>query len=42
MHGAGQEAAAQTEVLDVETHRPPIDDVVADLYEHWLKNSAPG
>jgi ABC-2 type transport system ATP-binding protein len=32
-----EQAAAQTEVLDVETHRPPIDDVVADLYEHWLK-----
>ena len=29
-------AAAQTEVLDVETHRAPIDEVVADLYEHWL------
>ena len=26
-----------TEVLDVETHRLPIDEVVADLYEHWLK-----
>jgi ABC-2 type transport system ATP-binding protein len=30
-------AAAQTEVLDVETHRAPIDHVVADLYEHWLQ-----
>jgi ABC-2 type transport system ATP-binding protein len=30
------QAAAQTEVLDVETHRAPIDEVVADLYEHWL------
>lgn len=28
-------ASAATEVLDVETHRPDIDDVVADLYEHW-------
>jgi ABC-2 type transport system ATP-binding protein len=31
------EAAAQTEVLDVETHRPPIDDVIADIYEAWLR-----
>jgi ABC-2 type transport system ATP-binding protein len=31
-----EEAAAQTEILDVETHRAPIDEVVADLYEHWL------
>ena len=31
-----EQAAAQAEVLDVETHRAPIDDVVADLYEHWL------
>ncbi|MEN3272166.1 MAG: viologen exporter family transport system ATP-binding protein [Actinomycetota bacterium] len=28
-------ASAVTEVLDVETHRPDIDDVVADLYEDW-------
>ena len=28
-------AATVTDVLDVETHRPDIDDVVADLYEHW-------
>ena len=34
-----EQAAAQTEVLDVETHRAPIDDVVADLYEHWLARS---
>jgi ABC-2 type transport system ATP-binding protein len=32
-----EQAAAQTEVLDVETHRAPIDQVVADLYEHWLQ-----
>lgn len=31
------DAAAQTEVVDVETHRPSIDDVVADLYEHWQR-----
>jgi ABC-2 type transport system ATP-binding protein len=29
------QAAAQTQVLDVETHRAPIDDVIADIYEHW-------
>jgi ABC-2 type transport system ATP-binding protein len=34
-----QQASAQTEVLDVETHRAPIDQVVADLYEHWLQPS---
>ena len=31
------QASAQTEVLDVETHRAPIDQVVADIYEHWLE-----
>jgi hypothetical protein len=29
------EAAAQTQVLDVETHRVPIDEVIADIYEKW-------
>jgi ABC-2 type transport system ATP-binding protein len=29
------QATAQAEVLDVETHRAPIDDVIADIYEHW-------
>jgi ABC-2 type transport system ATP-binding protein len=33
-----EQASALTDVLDVETHRPPIDDVVADLYEHWLRS----
>jgi ABC-2 type transport system ATP-binding protein len=28
-------ASSVADVLDVETHRPDIDDVVADLYEHW-------
>jgi ABC-2 type transport system ATP-binding protein len=28
-------ASTATDVLDVETHRPDIDDVVADLYERW-------
>ena len=35
------QAAAQADVLDVETHRAPIDEVVADLYQHWLA-AAPG
>jgi ABC-2 type transport system ATP-binding protein len=29
------EAAAQAQVLDVETHRVPIDEVIADIYEKW-------
>jgi ABC-2 type transport system ATP-binding protein len=29
------QAAAHAEVLDVETHRAPIDDVIADIYESW-------
>lgn len=33
------EASAQVTVLDVETHREPIDDVVADIYEDWLSTS---
>lgn len=33
------EAAAQAQVLDVETHRPPIDDVIADIYERWQHES---
>ena len=24
-------------MIDVETHRPPIDDVIADIYEAWLR-----
>ena len=35
-----EQAAAVTDVLDVETHRAPIDEVVADLYEHWLRGSS--
>lgn len=31
------QAAAQCEVVDVETQRPDIDDVIADLYEAWLR-----
>ena len=29
------EAAEQTTIRDVETHRAPIDDVIADMYEDW-------
>jgi ABC-2 type transport system ATP-binding protein len=29
------QAAAQTRILDVETHRVPIDDVIATLYQRW-------
>ncbi len=30
-----EQAASQTRVSDVETHRAPIDDVIADIYEKW-------
>ncbi len=36
-----RQAEDQTELLDVETHRPPIDEVVADLYEHWQSDAHP-
>ena len=29
------QAASQVSVTDVEAHRSPIDDVIADLYESW-------
>jgi ABC-2 type transport system ATP-binding protein len=29
------EASRQAQILDVETHRAPIDDVIADIYERW-------
>jgi ABC-2 type transport system ATP-binding protein len=32
-----EQAASQARVVDVETHRAPIDEVVADLYERWLR-----
>jgi ABC-2 type transport system ATP-binding protein len=35
------EAARQTEILDVETHRAPIDEVIAGIYEK-LQYSSPG
>lgn len=31
------QASGQAELLDVETHRPDIDDVIADLYGTWLQ-----
>lgn len=31
------QAAAQTPIVDVETHRAPIDDVIADLYQRWQR-----
>lgn len=34
-----EQAAAQAQVLDVETHRAPIDDVIADIYERWHSGS---
>jgi len=34
------QAAAQTQILDVETHRAQIDDVIADVYEKW-QSTAP-
>src|SRR5947209_12009005 len=30
-----EQAAAQAPVLDVETHRAPIDEVIAGIYEKW-------
>jgi len=35
-------AASQCEIVDVETHRPPIDELVADLYERWQTGSDAG
>lgn len=28
-------ASEQARLIDVETHRAPIDDVIADIYAHW-------
>jgi ABC-type uncharacterized transport system ATPase subunit len=33
------QAAEQATVLDVETHRAPIDDVIADIYERWQREA---
>jgi ABC-2 type transport system ATP-binding protein len=32
-----EQAAAQVAVLDVETHRAPIDEVIADIYRQWQR-----
>jgi|HigsolmetaAR201D_1030396.scaffolds.fasta_scaffold06704_3 ABC-2 type transport system ATP-binding protein len=32
-----EQAATQTQVLDVETHRAPIDEVIADIYQRWRR-----
>jgi len=37
-----EQAAVQTQVLDVETHRAPIDDVIADIYETWQRDGHAG
>jgi viologen exporter family transport system ATP-binding protein len=34
------EAAAQTQLLDVETHRAPIEEVIAGIYERWHSETA--
>jgi ABC-2 type transport system ATP-binding protein len=34
------QAAAQTQVLDVETHRESIDEVIANIYESWQRTGA--
>ena len=31
------QAGAQTQILDVETHRAPIDEVIADIYQRWQR-----
>jgi ABC-2 type transport system ATP-binding protein len=36
------QAAEQATVLDVETHRAPIDDVIADIYERWQREAPAG
>ena len=32
-----EQAAAQSKLSDVETHRAPIDEIIADIYEKWQK-----
>jgi ABC-2 type transport system ATP-binding protein len=34
--GLLEQAAAQAPVLDVETHRAPIDEVIAEIYRRWV------
>ncbi len=33
------QAAVQTQILDVETHRADIDDVIADIYQKWQQEN---
>ena len=33
-----EQASSQAQVLDVEAHRVPIDDVISDIYEEWEAN----
>ena len=35
-----EQAATQTRVLDVESHQLPIDTVIADVYERWLRSES--
>lgn len=35
-----EQAASQARILDVETHRAPIDDVIADIYVKWQGEKA--
>jgi ABC-2 type transport system ATP-binding protein len=32
-----EQASAQVDLLDVETHRPDIDEVIAEIYETWQR-----
>ena len=34
-----EQASTQVQINDVETHRAPIDDVIADIYEAWQRES---
>jgi ABC-2 type transport system ATP-binding protein len=34
-------ASATTEILDVETHRAPIDEVIATIFETWQRAASP-
>ncbi len=36
-----EQAAAQSQLTDVETHRAPIDEIIADIYERWQKQPHP-
>lgn len=35
------QASSQAELLDVETHRPPIDEVIASIFERWQSTATP-